>query len=388
MHILILPSWYPETPTDLNGIFFRQQAQALQRSGLKIGVLAPQFRSLRGQPASLFSLNYGQKQYTEAHIPTYTYRSMDFFPRVPFIDRARWLRAGKTLWQRYLTQHGTPDVIHAHCVNYAGILAHHLHQQTGIPYVITEHSSTYARGLIRPWQQAAMQPAVTHAAVRLAVSRHFCTLLEQFYPHSTWDYLPNMLSPLFNAPFTPPPHKPSSPFIFCSVAHLNANKGFDDLLRAFAQLRHTYPQCELHIGGTGAMLAPLQQLATELQLGDTVRFLGALAPEAVRDLMRRSHAFVLASRVETFGIVWIEALSQGLPVVATRCGGAESIVQADNGLLVPVNDVNALAHAMKHMYEQASHYTPQVLRQNCLAEFGETALIAQLHQYYQQAMST
>ena len=387
MHVLILPSWYPETPDDVDGIFFRQQAQALQRAGLTVGVIAPQFRSMRGRPDTLFSSQYGFRQYVEQDVPTFVYQTMYFFPRMR-IDRDRWVRAGKKLFARYVAQHGKPDILHAHCMNHAGILAHAIHQETGIPYVITEHSSTYARGLIRPWQQAAMRQAVTHAAVRLAVSRHFCTLLEQFYPHSTWDYLPNMLSPLFNAPFTPPSYKPSSPFIFCSVAHLNANKGFDDLLRAFAQLRHTYPPCELHIGGTGAMLAPLQQLASELQLGDTVRFLGALAPEAVRDLMRRSHAFVLASRVETFGIVWIEALSQGLPVVATRCGGAESIVQADNGLLVPVNDVNALAHAMKHMFEQATHYAPQVLRQNCLAEFGEAALIAQLHQYYQQAMST
>lgn len=386
MHILLLPSWYPETPSDLNGIFFRQQAQALQRSGLQVGVLAPQFRSMRGQPASLFSLNYGQKIYTEANIPTYTHRSMDFFPRVPFIDRARWLRAGKTLWQRYLAQHGKPDVIHAHCINYGGILAHHIHQQTGIPYLITEHSSTYARGLIRSWQQAAMQQAVAHAATRLAVSRAFCALLTQFYPNSTWDYLPNMLSPLFSEAFAPTPKASQEPFIFCSVAHLNANKGFEELLRAFAQVRHTYPQCQLHIGGAGTMLAPLQQLANTLQLGDTVRFLGALNPEAVRDMMRQSHAFVLASRVETFGIVWIEALSQGLPVVATRCGGAESIVTTDNGLLVPVNDVGALAQAMQQMVAHAAHYSPTHLRQQCLAEFSETAVIARLQAYYQQAV--
>ena len=384
MHILILPSWYPETPTDLNGIFFRQQAQALQRSGLKVGILAPQFRSLRGQPTSLLSFNYGQKIYTEADIPTYTHRSMDFFPRIPFIDRARWLHAGQMLWQRYIAEHGKPDVIHAHCVNYGGILAYQIHQQTGIPYLITEHSSTYARGLIHSWQQPAMHQAVSHAAIRLAVSHHFCTLLNQFYQGNTWHYLPNMLSPLFNEPFTPPFKTHSSPFIFCSVAHLNANKNFDVLLRAFAQLRHTYPQCELHIGGKGAMLSSLQQWATELQLGNAVHFLGALNPEAVRNLMRNSHAFVLASQVETFGIVWIEALSQGLPVIATRCGGAESIVNADNGLLVPINNVDILAQAMNQMVQNQAHYTPQNLRQNCLAEFGEAALISKLNQYYQK----
>ena len=387
MHILLLPSWYPETPTDLNGIFFRQQAQALQKGGFKVGVLAPQFRSLRGQPTSLFSHNYGQRIYTEAHIPTYTHRSMDFFPRVPFIDRVRWLRAGMALWQRYVAEQGKPDVLHAHCVNYGGILAHHIHRQTGIPYVITEHSSTYARGLIRAWQRSAMQQAVADAAACLAVSRDFCDVLQRFYPQSQWAYLPNMLSPLFAEPFEMPSKTAQSPFVWCSVAHLNANKGFDVLLRAFAQARHTYPAMQLHIGGNGALLPTLQQLASELQLGDTVRFLGALSPDKVREVMRQSDAFVLASKVETFGIVWIEALSQGLPIVATRCGGAESIVTADNGYLVPVDDVDALAQAMCALYQQHTRYSPMQLRQDCLARFGESALIDALRQYYQHAIS-
>ena len=47
MHVVVLPSWYPKSETDVDGIFFRLQAQALQRKGLKVGVIAPLFRSLR-----------------------------------------------------------------------------------------------------------------------------------------------------------------------------------------------------------------------------------------------------------------------------------------------------------------------------------------------------
>ena len=118
-----------------------------------------------------------------------------------------------------------------------------------------------------------------------------------------------------------------------------------------------------------------------------MRFLGALSPDKVRDVMRQSDAFVLASKVETFGIVWIEALSQGLPIVATRCGGAESIVTTDNGYLVPVDDVDALAQAMCALYQQHTRYSPMQLRQDCLARFGESALIDALRQYYQHAIS-
>ena len=83
MHVLILPSWYPETPDDVDGIFFRQQAQALQRAGLTVGVIAPQFRSMRGRPDTLFSSQYGFRQYVEQDVPTFVYQTMYFFPRMP-----------------------------------------------------------------------------------------------------------------------------------------------------------------------------------------------------------------------------------------------------------------------------------------------------------------
>ena len=56
MHVVVLPSWYPKSETDVDGIFFRLQAQALQRKGLKVGVIAPLFRSLRTEWKSILTL--------------------------------------------------------------------------------------------------------------------------------------------------------------------------------------------------------------------------------------------------------------------------------------------------------------------------------------------
>ena len=55
MHVVVLPSWYPKSETDVDGIFFRLQAQALQRKGLKVGVIAPLFRSLRTEWKSILT---------------------------------------------------------------------------------------------------------------------------------------------------------------------------------------------------------------------------------------------------------------------------------------------------------------------------------------------
>lgn len=382
MHVLIIPSWYPETPEDVDGIFFRLQAQALQRSGLKIGVTAPVFRSMRGKPASVVNGGYGIRSYTEENIPTYVYKSMYFFPRLPYLDRHRWVGAGWKLFKRYVRDHGTPDIIHAHSMNHAGILAQQIHEKTGIPFVLTEHSSTYARKLIRNWQRPAMLQSAQQCSARIAVSKDFCRLLETEYGGLDWQYIPNSLSPAFIRPVDLANKPKNADFTFCSVAHLNYNKGFDILLPAFAEALKTHPDLKLKIGGTGLIASQLHNLAAELGLENSVEFLGGLQNDQVLDLMFRSDAFVLASRNETFGVVFIEALSQGLPVAATRCGGPQTIINENNGILVPVGDVQALAGALVSLYENRGRYDAQTLRADCLNEFGEEAVVRQITAVY------
>ena len=382
MHVLIIPSWYPETPEDVDGIFFRLQAQALQRSGLKIGVTAPVFRSMRGKPASVVNDGYGIRSYTEENIPTYVYKSMYFFPRLPYLDRHRWVGAGWKLFKRYVRDHGTPDIIHAHSMNHAGILAQQIHEKTGIPFVLTEHSSTYARKLIRNWQRPAMLRSAQQCSARIAVSKDFCRLLETEYGGLDWQYIPNSLSPAFIRPVYLANKPKNADFTFCSVAHLNYNKGFDILLPAFAEALKTHPDLKLKIGGTGLIASQLHNLAAELGLENSVEFLGGLQNDQVLDLMFRSDAFVLASRNETFGVVFIEALSQGLPVAATRCGGPQTIINENNGILVPVGDVQTLAGALVSLYENRGRYDAQTLRADCLSEFGEEAVVRQITAVY------
>lgn len=382
MHVLIIPSWYPETPEDIDGIFFRLQAQALQRSGLKIGVTAPVFRSMRGKPASVVNGGYGIRSYTEENIPTYVYKSMYFFPRLPYLDRHRWVVAGWKLFKRYVRDHGTPDIIHAHSMNHAGILAQQIHEKTGIPFVLTEHSSTYARKLIRNWQRPAMLQSAQQCSARIAVSKDFCRLLETEYGGLDWQYIPNSLSPAFIRPVDLANKPKNAEFTFCSVAHLNYNKGFDILLPAFAEALKIHPDLKLKIGGTGLIASQLHNLAAELGLENSVEFLGRLQNDQVLDLMFRSDAFVLASRNETFGVVFIEALSQGLPVAATRCGGPQTIINENNGILVPVGDVQALAGALVSLYENRGRYDAQTLRADCLSEFGEEAVVRQITAVY------
>ncbi|WP_416189255.1 glycosyltransferase [Neisseria sp. CCUG17229] len=390
MHVVVIPSWYPKSEEDVDGIFFRIQVQGLQKNShiKKVGVVAPMFRFLRSQPKTILSGPYGLNKHQHGGLNTYIYDSMYFFPRFPIVDfdRIRWVHAGMKTFEAYIKENDKPDLIHAHVVNYAGILACKIFKKYGIPYIITEHSSSYARDLIRDNQWPAMREAVKHASGLYAVSRDFAGLLNQKYPGTEWSYLPNILGKNFTRPFEFP-QKSDNDFTFCSVSHLRHLKGHDLLLPAFAKALQKYPDLKLKIGGTGPEGKNLKNLTKQLGITESVSFLGALKTDEVLNLMRQSDAFVLASRTETFGVVYIEALSQGLPVIATKCGGPQSIVRPENGFLIPTENIDALADALIQMYEQRDRFSPQKLRQDCLTEFSEEAIINQLISKFEEILA-
>lgn len=99
--------------------------------------------------------------------------------------------------------------------------------------------------------------------------------------------------------------------------------------------------------------------------------------------LARAQALVHPSRYETFGVAIVEALAMGRPVVATRCGGPEGIVTARDGLLVPVDDIEALARAMRELREHIDRYDAAAIRLACLERFGEGAVVARLRDTYE-----
>lgn len=98
--------------------------------------------------------------------------------------------------------------------------------------------------------------------------------------------------------------------------------------------------------------------------------------------MNSCDAFVLSSNVETFGVVLIEALSTGKPIITTNCGGPRDIVNELNGVLVPVGDKEALASAMVNMAKSISKYDPDMMKADCIQRFGRDAFFERIEGIY------
>jgi len=139
--------------------------------------------------------------------------------------------------------------------------------------------------------------------------------------------------------------------VILSVARQYRRKDTRTLLEAFSRVRGRHPAAALRIVGGGPELPALRARAAELGLGAAVTFLGELPDdEAVRREYLAADVFCLPSLQEGFGIVLLEAMAAGLPIVATRAAAIPEVVpDGEAGLLVPPSDPEALAEALDRL---------------------------------------
>ncbi len=386
LHVLVIPSEHfvpPEAP--LAGIFQYDQAQALRSAGVRVGVIAPELRSFRRLPYLRDWLRLGSSSALEDGIRVFRRHGWHWaWPAVGFSKAAVWLSAGRSLFADYIRCEGKPDIVHAHNARYAGMLGEWIKEHYGIPFVLTEHSSVYARGVIPAGELPAIGDAFAAADARLVVSNALGTDVSRAVGSraSPLQVVPNVLDPMFENLELPAPRTRSDPFRFVSVAQLNENKGHADLLAA-CQLVAREADFELHIVGEGPLESTLRALATTLGVSERVKFVGQLGRKIVLEEILDSDALILSSHRETFGVVLVEALACGKPVIATRSGGPEDIVTSENGFLVPPSAPGDMASAMLQMIRAAAQFDRNKLRQECIRRFGRAALVGSLMETYE-----
>jgi glycosyltransferase involved in cell wall biosynthesis len=387
VHVLLIPSWYATSDNPVLGSFFREQAHALVRAGHKVGLIAPHLRSVRELPAGLAGATKGILVNDDEGVATYRLEGAQLLPGLnPANDRA-WVSAGRKLFARYVADHGQPDILHAHATFMAGIIGAEISGESGVPLVITEHSTVYERRPIPEFQLEEAREALASAGARLVVSPQLGESMERILGDAAgpYEWVPNVVDSMFLEADLPA-ERPDGPFRFLNVAFLHEKKGHADLLTAFAEQFAGDPDVQLRIGGDGPERERLREKARALGITDQVAWLGSLGRSAVREEMLAADAFVLSSRLETFGVVVIEALACGLPVIATRSGGPECIVTDADGVLVPVGDVGALGAALARIKNGTANYDAQAIRDDCAARFGEAALLSKLEGIYARVM--
>jgi glycosyltransferase involved in cell wall biosynthesis len=182
----------------------------------------------------------------------------------------------------------------------------------------------------------------------------------------------------------PWPVQPASPLtekIVISGGRLVEQKGFDLLIEAYAQVARARPDWQLHIYGSGSMRPGLARMIEQQGLAEQIKLKGHT--EDFDSVLATASVYALSSRYEGFGMVLIEAMSRGLPLVSFDCprGPGEIVNHGSNGLLVPPEDTDALGEALLKVIEddelrrrmgQASHQDARQYEADTIARRWET----------------
>lgn len=385
MHILIIPSEHLVTEkAPLAGVFQMEQARALARAGHQVGVISSGVITLR----YLFS-GYPYKKHEKLE-NVHIFRGYEriFVPAKCYSHKTFKKKNSRlffTEFNIYVEDYGFPDVVHAHNFLYAGVIAAELKDKYNIPFILTEHNTGFARGLIPQRLNNELRSVCGKAASVTCVSLPFKKLLDKRLG-CRFEVFHNIVDNIFFE--KPIIKKPIGYFRFLNVALMDEKKNQAMVLRAFCAFSKKFKNQKylLTFIGSGPLEQRLKNLAKELGIDRQVEFLGRLPREAVRDEMMKSHCFVLSSIFETFGVVLIEALACGIPLIATKCGGPEDIVNGGNGILIDVGSEDQLAAAMEKIVKDYTNYRAEKLRDEARIRFGEKAFVQKAASLYQKAL--
>jgi glycosyltransferase involved in cell wall biosynthesis len=397
MHVLIIPGEELNEINQLSSVFEIHQAQALKDYKIKVGFISTflrgsihkefisRIKKLELRLKKIFQFNIMKINDVNLVVASGIYLTPSFLN----LYQKERISAGVRAFQYYNRKFGRPDIIHAHSRFLESILiAKKIKELFGIPYIVTEHSTFHQRNIVSKKEYIKYVRAVELSESWIVVSESLGNVIvsniEKLDLKLTKSFriVPNVVDPLFVFNV----NKKKDNFVFLNIASLDDKKNHFLLLDSFKLLTNKVQSIELRIGGQGLLETELKAYAKKLGL-DNVKFLGSLDRNQVKDEFINSDAFVLSSDVETFGVVVIESLAIGRPVIATKCGGPEFILNSNNGILVKANNSQELFDAMRSMIDCFSSYNLEEISADCIHKYGPKAIGKILVEIYLKALN-
>lgn len=270
---------------------------------------------------------------------------------------SRWTKVAAALsgWTGVAARLATLDapLVHVHLSSRASFWRKSvvclLARLAGRPYLLHVHGSEFAEFYeeCSPRARRVVRAVLARSALVLALSEAWRKTLQEISPRARLEVLMNAvpLPPLDEVQHRNE-HRPTLLFLGEVARH----KGVLELARSFSRTAPLFPQLQLVYGGTGRAIDEVRELTAQLELGDRVEFTGWLEAQRKRAQFAAATIFVLPSYVEGMPMALLEAMSWGLPTIATAVGGVPEIITHEvNGLLVAPGDVAALAAAIARL---------------------------------------
>jgi glycosyltransferase involved in cell wall biosynthesis len=390
--VLVLSRNYPNNVMDVLGTWARGQVRAIANyCDVKVISPVPYCPPLPGLPPAYTRFRAIERRLWDNRIESLHPRFIVGPGRTT--ETMEWLLYDLAIAStvRALRKEFPFDLVHAQFTYPDGVVATRVAKRYGVPAIITEQN------LWGPWMNPRnLQRAI--AAVRrsdrvIVLTRALKASVESFTGASDKiTVIPNGVDASDFTLADNPSHFDPDQILFVGV--VRPVKGVDVLLRALKLLADRGRATRLIVVGEAFYGSyqqeegRLRQMTRDLGIADRVQFVGKKHPPELTRYMQQSAALVLPSHLESLGLVLVEALACGTPVVATRCGGPEDIVNEHVGVLVPPQDADALAAGIEQVLDRRATYDSVALREYALGKFGIDSVAARLHDVYTDVVSS
>ena len=373
-NILFLPIWYPNKEDPVNGVYILEHAKAVSLYNEVIVIHSKGVKNIRR-----FYEVLSDKKEDGIRTIRIEHRKIS----IPGITNLIYPLGIWKTFKNLIEEGWEPDIIHAHVFS-SGVAAVILGRIYRIPVIITEHWAGF-RSSISKIAIIASRFAMNRASIILPVSRDLKEAIESFGIVNRFEIVPNVVNTKMFYPITK--MKDENPKRILLVAQLYDIKGIPYLLQALAQLKERRQDYFLDVIGDGPKHGEYENLAKNLGIGHQVRFHRLKPKEAIAEFMRNCDFFVLPSLYETFGVVYIEAMACGKPVIATDVGGAKEFITKDVGVTVLPRDVDTLARAIEYMLDHYKDYSPKKIARYVKERFSYNVVGKQLDNIYRRLKS-
>jgi teichuronic acid biosynthesis glycosyltransferase TuaC len=376
LHVLTLTPFYPRLGDEANGCFIAEPLPWNEKRGISQSVLAVR-PFYRGGGKALGSFHPARWK-TFFSLPSgIGLPSAGAFLFASILPEVRRLHASHPV-----------HVIHAHGALPCGHAATLIGREMGIPFVVTVHgldaySTKQVSGLPGRWCERVSRMVYRSAQTVICVSEK---VREQVLAGAKARVETEVVYNGVDAELFSPSRESADYQTILSVGTLIPSKGYDVLLRAFAQVDSEFPAAALKIIGEGAERQHLAQLSSELNIADKVTFVGRQTRRQIADAMKQCALFALPSRYEGLGCVYLEAMATGKPAIGCSDQGIDEIIHNGfNGLLVAPDDLTGLANALRQLLQnpQLRASLGQSARRSILHEFTLAHQASRLAEIYQ-----
>ena len=377
MYILVISRGIPSNKDPQWGCFEKDQAEALAAIGHKVVVISVDGR---------MRFYWRKLGVTKLCINDIYYFDIFLFPSnvIRSICGGLYYKLKsfqlQYLYRRVLVEFGKPDVIYSHYL-LNSYVALDLKNKYDIPLVAIEHWSEINKPILR--RDVKKIGSITYNGVDKIISVSE-SLRQMIFKHFGRDSV--VVHNLVGSGFSYIPICPKDTFDFVSVGSLIKIKGYDVLINAFAKMPDINRK-RVFIIGDGPERHNLQMMITKLGLGENVFLLGRKGKIEILDVLSKCDVYVSSSHNENFSVSVLEALSIGLPIVATICGGIRECVNDTNGLLVPVNDVDELSFAMMKIQKNIHSYDRVQIAKDFDANFSSESIASKLTDVFKSVVN-